>query len=298
MNYEELQRILVNEDKPSTILRSRREELAELIPEIRETFDFDQQTEWHQYDVFEHTLHVVDETEPNYLVRLAALFHDIGKPRMMYLDENGEGHFHYHWEESEKIFIDYQNKLNLSEEDIYLVRKLIYYHDLTIKNQTLHLFLEEFDEEGLKMLMDLKQADAKAHSEKFVPDRLAALEDSKKRLNMERERLGMKKINFNEDSKVKITTSDVEDDKFLLLAILCNNSQEFTFKSMNNSNEEFIVGLSTLGGILKYPVPMEYWDYFDIPELDNLPNMEASSNREKIDKLKSMFSKNNKVRGK
>lgn len=295
MDYNELQRILV-EDKPSTILRDRREELAELIPEMKETFDFDQQTVWHQYDVFEHTLHVVDETEPDYIVRLAALFHDIGKPRMMYLDDNGEGHFHYHWEESEKIFVDYQNKFNLSEEDIYLIRKLIYYHDLTIKNETLHLFLEEFDEEGLKMLLDLKQADAKAHSEEFVPGRLAALETAKERLNQERERLGLKKIDFPHTKESK--EEYVEDDKILLLAILCNSGQEFTFKTRNNSSNEFIVGLSTLGGILKYPVPMEYWEYFDIPELNNLPNMEASSNNEKIEKLKSMFNKPNKSRGK
>lgn len=287
MDYNELKKILVEEDKPSTVLNERKEELAELIPEIAETFDFDQQTVWHQYDVFEHTLHVIDETEPDYIVRLAALFHDIGKPRVMYLDEYGEGHFHYHWEESERIFVDYQDKFNLTEEDIYLIRKLIYYHDLTIKNETLHLFLEEFDEEGMRMLLDLKQADAKAHSEQFVPARLEALEQAKKRINQERERLGMPKISF--DKKEESNEENLEDDKILLLAILCNSGQEFTFKTRNNSSKEFIVGLSTLGGILKYPVPMKYWRYFDIPELNNLPNMEASSNNEKIEKLKSMF---------
>ena len=295
MNYKELQNILVKE-KPSTELRSRREELGDLIPEFKETFDFDQQTVWHQYDVFEHTLHVVDETEPNNIVRLAALFHDVGKPRMMYLDDNGEGHFHYHWEESERIFTQYQNNFNLSEEDIYLIRKLIYYHDLSVKNNTLHLFLEEFDEEGLKMLFDLKQADAKAHSEEFVPERLEALEIAKERLNQERERLGMKKIDFSSPKEDK--DKYIEDDKILLLAILCNSGQEFTFKTKNNSSEEFIVGLATLGGILKYPVPIEYWEYFDIPEINNLPDMEATSNNERVEILKSMFKDTTKARGK
>ena len=140
MDFEELQKILLM-DKPSKVLRERREELGKLIPEFKETFDFDQQTIWHQYDVYEHTLHVVDEVMPDYRLRLAALFHDVGKPRLMTIDEEGQGHFHYHWEESERIFIDYQNKFGLSEEDIYLIQKLIYYHDLSIRNTNVQLFI-------------------------------------------------------------------------------------------------------------------------------------------------------------
>ena len=56
MTTEELFEILL-EDKPSTILRERKEELFELIPELRECNEFDQHSKWHQYDVLEHIFH-------------------------------------------------------------------------------------------------------------------------------------------------------------------------------------------------------------------------------------------------
>ena len=41
MDYIELRNILM-QDKPSEELRERREELAKIIPEFEETFDFDE----------------------------------------------------------------------------------------------------------------------------------------------------------------------------------------------------------------------------------------------------------------
>ena len=38
-------------------------------------------------DVFEHTMCVIDRVEPILHLRLAALFHDIGKPHTLTIDE-------------------------------------------------------------------------------------------------------------------------------------------------------------------------------------------------------------------
>ena len=284
MDYIELRNILM-QDKPSEELRERREELAKIIPEFEETFDFDQKTKWHQYDVYEHTLHVVDGTMPDYRLRIAALFHDVGKPKMMYLDENGEGHFHYHWEESERIFIDYQNKFGLSEEDIYLIQKLIYYHDLSIRNTNVQLFISEFDNEGLKLLFDLKKADALAHSKEFVPDRLESIEESKIIIEKEQKRLGIKET---------LKKGSEEDENILLLAAFCNNSENFVFKTKKDNPSRFLVGISTKKGFVNYSIPIEYWDYFDITEINNIDSVEESSKNDKIAKLKSLLNSTKK----
>ncbi|HEY8444252.1 MAG TPA: HD domain-containing protein [Clostridia bacterium] len=49
-----------------------------IIPELEESVGFDQRTEHHKYDVFEHLLETVRLAPPN--IRLVALLHDVGKP--------------------------------------------------------------------------------------------------------------------------------------------------------------------------------------------------------------------------
>src|ERR671912_306422 len=54
-----------------------------VVPEFMETVDVEQEAEFHHKDVFEHTLIVVSSVEADPLLRKAAFFHDIGKPRTL-----------------------------------------------------------------------------------------------------------------------------------------------------------------------------------------------------------------------
>ena len=54
-----------------------------IVPEFMETVDVEQETEFHHKDVFEHTLLVVQYVEADPVLRKAAFFHDIGKPRTL-----------------------------------------------------------------------------------------------------------------------------------------------------------------------------------------------------------------------
>ena len=67
--------------------------LGEVIPELLPMRGFDQKNDHHIYDVLEHTAAVVEAVEAQPRLRLAALFHDIGKPRRFSEDEEGTGHF-------------------------------------------------------------------------------------------------------------------------------------------------------------------------------------------------------------
>ena len=79
MTLEELLEIL-KLDKPSEEIRKRETVIFELIPELENCKGFDQHSEWHPYDVYEHTLQVVDNIENDEVLRMSALFHDLGKP--------------------------------------------------------------------------------------------------------------------------------------------------------------------------------------------------------------------------
>lgn len=80
---EELSKLLTLAPKPSVGLNVLLETgvLLYLWPELVEGVGVEQ-NEWHKYDVWRHNLETVDATPPGDLVlRLAALLHDVGKPR-------------------------------------------------------------------------------------------------------------------------------------------------------------------------------------------------------------------------
>src|ERR687896_1418661 len=81
---EEFEKILVSENVTSGLRTLVRLGLmAYVVPEFMETVDVEQEAEFHHKDVFEHTLIVVSNTEPDPILRKAAFFHDIGKPRTL-----------------------------------------------------------------------------------------------------------------------------------------------------------------------------------------------------------------------
>ena len=129
MRIEELYNILLS-DKPSNNLRKKEKELFEMVPEFEKCKGFNQNCVWHVYDVFEHILHAVDNAPSDLNVRLAALFHDVGKPAKYTVDRNGNGHFLGHWEVSQKVFEDFADKYNIDKKLRDRVSNLIYYHDL------------------------------------------------------------------------------------------------------------------------------------------------------------------------
>ena len=157
--------ILLSE-KSSELIRINKNKLFEIIPELKICYGFNQHNDYHQYDVFEHIIHVVDEVEKYYPLRVAALFHDIGKPNSFTLDEKGIGHFYGHWDESIKIFDKYKDKLDLSELEIKLIRNLIFYHDLGITEENMHTFKDVFGDD-IKLLISLKKADVLAQNPKY-----------------------------------------------------------------------------------------------------------------------------------
>jgi len=92
---DELLKMLAS-PQPSRGLQLMRETglLGEVIPELLEGVDCTQ-NRYHKHDVFDHTLHVVDQTEGDPIRRLGALLHDVGKPRARQPREGAPGEFSF-----------------------------------------------------------------------------------------------------------------------------------------------------------------------------------------------------------
>lgn len=169
MDIRKLYNILL-EDNPSKELLNNEEELFKLIPELRTCKGFNQNSDWHIYDVYNHILHVVDYVPSDLVLRLAALFHDVGKPISYKEDENGIGHFYGHWEESQKIFESFSNKYNLDKNMSNTISNLIYYHDMNIgklNDLELKKIYNIFGIDGIDKLYKLKEADLLAQNKKY-----------------------------------------------------------------------------------------------------------------------------------
>lgn len=157
-------------NKPSIFIKIYEEEIFDLIPELKYSKGFDQNNKWHIYDVYSHIMHVVDNVDFDYELRLAALFHDIGKPYVYSEDDDGIGHFYGHWDKSKEIFIDFAKRNRLENDIIKRVSKLILYHDISIDSMSeeeINNFVSLFSYEELVMLFKLKRADLLAQSNEF-----------------------------------------------------------------------------------------------------------------------------------
>ena len=78
-------------------------------------------------DVLTHTIAVVGNTEPERIVRLAALYHDVGKPRTRSF-EQGKVSFHHHEVVGARMTRERMKALKYSTDDVTAVSRLVYLH--------------------------------------------------------------------------------------------------------------------------------------------------------------------------
>ena len=124
------------------------------------------------YDVLDHTLVALKCVEPTLELRLATLFHDIGKPLTFIQDENGLGHFPNHNTKGAEMARDILNRLKYSKKTIQKVTKLIEYHDYRFpeSDEQLKLFISSFGSENLEDLYKLKKANQYGKNPAFISD--------------------------------------------------------------------------------------------------------------------------------
>lgn len=126
--YNELVKILLAKTPSSGIRLMLETGILELIiPELLDAVDFNQHNPHHDKDVFDHSLCVLDKVPPIISLRLAALFHDIGKPHSLTFDDN-IGHFYGHDKLGVDITKGILTRLKSPNETINKVSVLIYDH--------------------------------------------------------------------------------------------------------------------------------------------------------------------------
>lgn len=151
------------------------EVFAFFIPELKDMFGFPQNNPWHIYDVFVHTIKALEECESNDLiVKLAVLFHDIGKPHSYQDGEDGFRHFKGHGGVSAEMTDDIMKRLRFDNETRNSVVELIQYHDATFEanKKSIKRWLNKIGEVQFRRLLEVRKADVKAQNPDFADERL------------------------------------------------------------------------------------------------------------------------------
>ena len=124
---DELDKILVLERPSDALWFVVRTGLAEeFLPELPR-LALEQDPIHRHKDVLAHTLAVVDKTSENRLLRLAALFHDVGKPRTRAITDGGVT-FHHHEVVGARMTRARMEALRYSASDVDTVVRLVELH--------------------------------------------------------------------------------------------------------------------------------------------------------------------------
>jgi tRNA nucleotidyltransferase (CCA-adding enzyme) len=165
---DEFQKIVMS-DQPMVALATAEKlgVLAYISPELREGIGIDQ-NQAHSFTVFEHLLrtlqHAADKKLPLH-VRLAALFHDVGKPKTRnFLKDKGDWTFYHHEVIGAKMTKKALEGLKFSRETIEKVTKLVRWHMFFTDTQNITLsavrrLIQNVGKDLIWDLMELRKCD-------------------------------------------------------------------------------------------------------------------------------------------
>ncbi len=133
------------------------------LPELEKTVAVPQ-NRYHAYDVYFHTLYTCDAAPPEKrVVRLAALFHDVGKPETRQEREDGEATFYNHQFVGERMAREGMERLRFSREMTDRVTHLVRHHMFDYRPEwtdaAVRRFIRGVGVDAIADLFDLRIAD-------------------------------------------------------------------------------------------------------------------------------------------
>lgn len=160
-----------------TVIEDYIDVIGVFIPQALSMKDCSQNCKYHIYDVLRHTACTVEAIPSDPILRLAAFFHDIGKPFCRTTDASGIDHFYGHNTHSAQIAADVLNKLHADSKTLQLVYTLVLHHDTPIieTEKSVKRAMNKLTSDVFFQMLALKQADTLAHAS-MCHTRLKSLE--------------------------------------------------------------------------------------------------------------------------
>ena len=152
--------------------------LCKIIPEFKECIDYNQNNPYHTYSLHKHTaIALIEVINPDLIINLAILFHDIGKPHCCTIGEDGYSHFKGHGRVSAEMTETIMKRLKFDNNTISKVKELVFYHDATfeVSKKYIKRWLNRLGEEQFRRLLKIRIADVKAQAFEYEKERIAKI---------------------------------------------------------------------------------------------------------------------------
>ncbi len=206
---EEILKILMSR-KPSTAFNILRRTglLTHLMPELLEGY-LKRQNSYHRHTVFKHTLETVDRVAPEPVLRVAALLHDIAKPRVR-TKTGGVWRFYDHEKESAKMAETILGRMRFSKafstKATHLIRHHLIGYTPEWSDAAVRRLIRRVGRNEIPDLLALRRADLATHA--CRESALKELDVLEKRINTELSAappLGLKDLRINGRTVMTVT---------------------------------------------------------------------------------------------
>jgi putative nucleotidyltransferase with HDIG domain len=166
---DELDKIVAAEEPSAAFLLMEKTGLLELLlPELGHCRGIEQKG-FHRFDVLDHSFLACDYAARKKFpvqVRLAALFHDIGKPLTRKMDTSGIWTFYHHERESARLTRNILTRFRypnaVIDGVVHLVAEHMVHYEETWNDAAVRRFIIRVGEDNIRDLLELRKADAYA----------------------------------------------------------------------------------------------------------------------------------------
>lgn len=152
------------------ILRDYADVIAQPIPALGACVGFEQNTKYHCYNVYEHSLHALEANRgSDPITRLAILLHDVGKP-LTYTEDAEGGHFKGHGAVGVQLVTDILRDLRFDHTTAETIVWLVENHDrpLSADRKSVKRLMQRASEENILRLLELQRCDRVAHASAYA----------------------------------------------------------------------------------------------------------------------------------
>ncbi len=154
------------------VLTEYKEVFCFLIPELEAEIGYDQRSPYHNRDVWNHTLCAIKNIPAVPEFRVAMLFHDIAKPVVGIIDDNGRGRFVGHPAKGAEMADAILRRMKFSKSFREKVVRLVTYHDAKIQPDRVSVrkWLSHLGKELFYDLMYVRHADSTGKYEIYIKE--------------------------------------------------------------------------------------------------------------------------------